>query len=119
MPTARQDFAWSKVVVAAEVRTISVAPDPRDSTKFRQTVLWRVHESWKGPHPYGRDFTTRTTMKCSTCRPYKLKPGRLMVLYLSGTEPYALPWCSHTNFLEYSLKDIPLLYKLKVAQHGT
>jgi hypothetical protein len=119
MPTARQDFFASSTVVAAEARRISVTPAPDDPGKYFQTILWRVHESWKGPHPYGRDFTTRTTIKCPTCSMYKLKAGQFMLLYLNGKEPYELPWCSHSNRLEHSLKDIPLLYQLSGARHGT
>jgi hypothetical protein len=119
MPDARQDFSTSKVVVAAEVRAVSVTPNRAEPGKFRQTVLWRVHESWKGPYTYGRDFTTRTSINCPKCTPYKLSAGRLLVLYLSGSEPYVLPWCSRTNFLERSLKDVPLLYRLAGIRHGT
>jgi hypothetical protein len=119
MPTARADFAASDVVVAAEVRGISITRAPGEPGKFRQTILWRVHESWKGRHPSGRDFTTRTLLNCPRCTFYRLKPGQLMILYLSGREPYQLDWCRHSNRLEYSIKDIPLLYKLSVARDGT
>jgi hypothetical protein len=119
MPTVRQSFAASEVVAAAEVREISITPSAKDPGKYRQTILWRVHESWKGPHLNGRDFTTRTTINCPTCSAYKLKERQLMVLYLGGKEPYQLSWCSHSNRLEYSLKDVPLLYKLSGVRHGT
>jgi hypothetical protein len=119
LPTVRQDFAASNVVVAAEARQISVAPAPDASGQYRQTILWRVRESWKGPL-YGRDFTTRSTVDCPTCSLDKLKPGKLMILYLKGQEPYELSWwCSHSNFLEYSLKDVPLLYELSGVARGT
>ncbi|GAB2524865.1 hypothetical protein [Lysobacter humi (ex Lee et al. 2017)] len=119
MPSVAQDLRASKVVVAAQVRGVSVVPHPREPGKYRQTILWRVHEAWKGPHRYGRDFTTRTTLNCPTCTHYKVAHGRLMVLYLRGAEPYVLPWCSRTNFLEHSLKDVPLLYKLSGSGLGT
>ena len=118
IPTARQDFATSHVVVAAEARQISVTQVPNVPGEYRQTILWRVHESWKGPL-YGRDFTTRNRVDCPTCSLDKLKPGKLMILYLKGQEPYELSWCSHSNFLEYSLKDIPLLYELSGVRRGT
>jgi hypothetical protein len=117
--TVNQDFAFSDVVVAAEVRDVSVTASPNQTDMFRQTVLWRVHESWKGKHLYGRDFTTRTPINCPTCATYKLKPGSSMVLYLTGREPYQLNWCGRTNKLEFSLKDIPALYKLSGAHNGT
>src|SRR5687767_2521397 len=99
MPSVHQDFAGSDVVVAAEARDVSITPHPSQSGKYRQTVLWRVHEAWKGSHSYGKNFTTRTVINCATCAPYKLRRGRLMVLYLGGSEPYAVGWCSRTNFL--------------------
>jgi hypothetical protein len=119
IPTARSNFLAARVVVAAEASGISVSPAPNDPGKYRQTILWRVHESWKGPHPYGSDFTTRTVIDCPKCSAYKLKNGQLMILYLRGKEPYNLLWCSHSNRIEYSLKDIPLLYNLSGGRHGT
>lgn len=112
MPTARQDFATSEVVVAAEVQAVSLIAAPGQPGKFRRTILWRVHESWKGGHAYGSDFTTREVINCPRCVAYKLHKGQMMLLYLDGHEPYQLPWCSRTNRLESSLKDVPLLYRL-------
>ena len=120
VPTARQDFDRSTVVVAAEARQISVTQVPNAPGEYRQTILWRVHESWKGPYMHGRDVTTRNKIDCATCSLDKLERGKIMILYLKGHEPYEASFqCSHSNFLEYSLKDIPLLYELSGIPYGT
>ena len=106
-PSVSVAFETSTSVVAASVETVSLRRSGANN-KVRQTILWRVHENWKGPHYKGSTFTTRNPLQTP------LSKGQAMLLYLSGAEPYFLPSeCWRSGRLEDSLLDIPKLYELQ------
>jgi hypothetical protein len=109
-------FREATVVVAAEAMTVTRARNPaiQDRPSFEadiETVVWSVHESWKGAYPAGQQLTTVTDVTCCLCGGSANK-GDLVLLYLHGNEPFQLSTCSRTSPLKNALKDIPMLYKL-------
>lgn len=115
--TVMAAYTEAPTVVAAEAEAVSdrTVKDERGHDLARQTVLWRVHESWKGPHKRGSQFTTRTLVDCCICGRAVTK-GDLMVLYLHGKEPYKLSICGRSDMLKLSLQDVPLLYQFRGAR---
>lgn len=111
--TVTVTYTEASVVVAAEAEAISdrTVKDERGDLA-RQTVLWRVHENWKGKHKVGSTFTTRTFVDCCICGRSVAK-GDVMLLYLYGKEPYKLSICGRSKLLKLSLKDVPLLYEFR------
>jgi hypothetical protein len=106
-PPVSVAFETSSSVVAASVETVSLRRSGAHN-EVRQTILWRVHESWKGPHYKHSTFTTRSPFQTP------LAKGQSMLLYLSGSEPHFLSSeCSRSGLLEDSLLDIPKLYELQ------
>ncbi len=81
--------------------------------EFRQTILWTVVVSWKGPYKPGDKFTTRQTLdRSGMCTPgagnYTKKP---LLLAFSGREPYESFW----DFsVEYDLEKFMYLQKKRV-----
>ncbi len=93
----------SSAVVAATVEAISLR---EVDGQMRQTIIWRVNESWKGVHPKGSTFTTRTNVV------EPIRGGQAFLLYLSGKEPYEVNTCSGRSApLQESLQDVRDLYK--------
>ena len=58
----------------------------------RQTIVWRVTERFKGPHPKGTTFTSRT-VAANNCT-YFFNQGDKIVLYLFDREPYRITACA-------------------------
>jgi hypothetical protein len=98
IPPPEERFSESQVVVLAVPRIISYRP--REASKrdfvgrYRQTVLWQVLQSWKGPFRAGAKFTTRQNyskdgdleLACSSHHP--TYPRSAQLLYLRGKEPF-------------------------------
>jgi len=102
-PPAIHSLQQSSAVVAAMAEAVSLrAADGQ----MRQTIIWRVNESWKGVHPKGSTFTTRTNVV------EPIRGGQAFLLYLSGKEPYEIDTCSGRSApLQESLQDVRELYK--------
>ena len=114
-PPINENFARSDIVVAATVEGISLKK--KDSGSWRQTILWRVDESWKGPRYKGSRFTTRTGL----ADPETVKRGESFLLFLSGTEPYEWSTCKpNRHRLQESLHDVHKLYQEfdRLREHG-
>ena len=102
-PPVHHSFQHSHAIVAATAIATSVR---RVDGYSRQTVLWRVNETWKGPHYKGSTFTTRTNT------PDPVVNGQAYLLYLTGQEPYELQICSERGgLLQDSLQDVRDLYE--------
>ena len=102
-PPVLVSLKQSDVVVAATAKTISSKTVGGHS---RQTIIWWVNESWKGPHYKGSTFTTRTSGADPIAR------GQSFLLYLSGKEPYEINTCSDRSApLQDALPDVRELYK--------
>ena len=93
-PDPQAIYSDSDIVVLAFPKAISTLP--RDAARagfrypFRQTILWQVHVSWKGPYKPGDTFTTRTRFADGEgCSSPIYRQGSLL-LYLGGREPYRL-----------------------------
>jgi hypothetical protein len=85
------------------------AANMRYTGEFRETVLWRVLKSWKGPWKAGNTFTTRRTFEPSPCSyEIRLSDREPKVFYGSGAEPYRhfvlLPGVAPSYHLEYLSK---------------
>ena len=106
-PPVREAFARADVAVAATVTGVSTKRTS-DGT-WRQTILWRVDENWKGRHYKGSQFTTRTLL----AEPETAETGESFVLLLSGTEPYKLasPCTPERPRLKDSLYKVHQLYQ--------
>ena len=118
-------YKHSTIVVTAEALSASTAPALTTRgggtiSADTQAVEWRVLERWKGPYSKGQKFKTRTVIQCCMCG-RSVAVGSLMLLYLDGTEPYAVSTCGHTAELKESLHEIPELQALrsKTAANGT
>ena len=115
-PPVREAFARSDVAVAATVAGVSTKRTS-DGT-WRQTILWRVDENWKGRHYKGSQFTTRTLL----AEPETVGTGESFVLLLSGTEPYKLasPCTPERPRLKDSLYKVHQLYQEfdRLREHG-
>ena len=85
----------------------------------RETVLWTVLKAWKGSYSVGDTFTSRTELECCTCGLTVSRRGTIMLLYLSGREPYSLSTCAGHKFLGPGVKDMLLLDKLQMSGNGT
>ena len=106
-PPVREAFARADVAVAATVAGVSTKKTS-DGT-WRQTILWRVDENWKGRHYKGSQFTTRTLL----AEPETVGTGESFVLLLSGAEPYKLasPCTPERPRLKDSLYKVHQLYQ--------
>ena len=94
-PDPEQLYKESEIAVLAFPKAISVLP--RDAPEkgypfpFRQTIIWQVLASWKGPYSSGATFTTRTNFTDEpSCVLRSVHGDGPMLIYLSGKEPYAL-----------------------------
>src|SRR5690606_11446238 len=76
-PPAIHSLQQSSAVLAATAEAISLR---EVDGEIRQTIIWRVNESWKGVHPKGSTFTTRTNVV------EPIRGGQAFLLYLSGKE---------------------------------
>jgi len=114
-------FAGASAVVIAEATAVSTRTMINTPERHveRQTVLWTVLKAWKGSYSAGETFTTRTESECCTCGLTVSRRGTLMLLYLSGREPYSLSTCAGHKFLDSDVKDILLLDKLQSHGNGT
>ena len=117
-------FRGSTVVVAAEAVTVSrrTSPTQRSGRDFQvptETVEWMVVESWKGAYSVDEHFETRTAVQGGLCG-RSVAEGDVLILYLYGQAPFQVSICSRTGQLKDSLKDVPVLYRLKAQdQDGT
>ncbi|GAA3928184.1 hypothetical protein GCM10022229_22470 [Luteimonas lutimaris] len=104
-PPVIYSLQHSDAVVVGTVAAVSVR---RSGEYWRQTILWHVNESWKGPHYKGSTFTTRTNLP----EPNTAKVGQAYLLYLRGKEPYEWQTCSERGgLLQDSLQDVHKLYQ--------
>ncbi len=83
---------------------------------YQKTHL-RVIEAWKGPNAPGSTVRTITKTECCLCG-RRLKQKQLLLLYLSGEEPYTVSECSRTQSLEDAKDDVAVLTKLQ-SQRAT
>ncbi len=88
------EFAESDTVVMAVPVAISFKPeeasDPKFSQKFRQTILWEVLLSWKGPLVSGDKFTTRRNIDLEQCTSYfPVRDTSARLIYARGQQPFA------------------------------
>jgi hypothetical protein len=87
------ELAHRDVVVLARPLAASFRPKEsanlRYTAEFRETVLWRVLKSWKGPWKTGDTFTTRRTFEASRCSyVIRLSDRAPKIVYGRGGEPY-------------------------------
>lgn len=112
----RSAFAGSGVVVVAEAikltRREAGESSPDHDGFGRQTVVWEVRESFKGPKPVDQRITTHAIADKGMCGRL-FNEGDVVILYLPERGPYALSLCDSTKPLKYAISDIPLLYELK------
>lgn len=102
----------SRVAVVATVEARSLKPKQGG---WQQTVLWRVNESWKGPHYKGSTFTTRVRLS----RREDVMPGQAYVLMLKGTEPYEWTPCNaDRGLLQDSLPEVYEIQREFLRQRG-
>ena len=109
-PIEQYDRATS--IVVATVLSVSIKDTGQQLP--RRTILWDVKQSWKGPHYKGAKFTTREQTYAAASS-WSLTPGRSMLLYLDGREPYKLygPWCGSSGYLEDSIPQLEDLFKFR------
>lgn len=115
-------FRGSIVVVAAEAVKVSrrTSPIQRSGRGFQvptETVEWMVVESWKGAYSVDEHFETRTVVQGGLCG-RSVAEGDVLILYLHGQAPFEVGICSRTGHLKDSLKDVPVLYRLKAHDAG-
>ena len=105
-------FDSASVVVVATVEKVAIKGEPKDPPV--RTVRWKVHESWKGQHYKGSDFSTADNY-FGPKHGWDLREGRAMLLYLRGKEPYTLPvqQCGRTGYLEESIDALNELFRLR------
>ena len=105
-------FDMASVVVVATVKTVAVRGEPKDPPV--RTVRWKVHESWKGRHYKGAEFST-VDYYFGPEHSWDLREGRAMLLYLRGKDPYTLPaqQCGRTGYLEESIDALEDLFRLR------
>jgi hypothetical protein len=110
--TPAKRYEESAAIVVATVLSISVKDVGKQFQ--RRTILWHVNESWTGPHYKGSRFTTREHFYTTTSS-WSLQPGRSMLLYLRGHEPYELesPGCGTSGYLEDSIPRLNELFQLR------
>ncbi|MBB4127182.1 hypothetical protein GGR77_002496 [Xanthomonas translucens] len=116
-PKPEQVMALEDNLVIAFPAAISNVPlaanDPTYRQPFRQTILWTVVVSRKGPYKPGDQFTTRQNLNRSgMCSPgagnYTKKP---LLLAFSGREPYQSFW----DFsVEHDLEKFQYIQKKRV-----
>ena len=105
-PPAATRFDGSDVVVVATVIDKSVK---RQGAAWRQTILWRVDESWKGVRYRGSTFTTRVL----TSTKEDVVIGQAFLLTLSGREPYEWITCNKDRaLLQNSLEDVRAIQEI-------
>jgi hypothetical protein len=105
-PPAAMRFDGSTVVVVATVMAKSVK---QDGGAWRQTIRWRVDESWKGIHYKGSTFSSRTL----TPRREDVVVGQAFLLTLSGREPYEWITCDlDLGLLQKSLDDVRVIQEI-------
>ena len=106
-PDPTQLYEKHDVAVLAIPKAVSVLP--RDAPKkgfpfpFRQTIIWQVLVSWKGPYLAGETFTTRTNFTGEpSCVVRSVHGNGPLLMYLSGKEPYVLGNTHHPGLaIEY------------------
>lgn len=105
-------FGMASVVVVATVEKVVVKGAPKDPPV--RTVRWKVHESWKGPHYRGADFST-VEEYFGPEYSWDLSEGRAMLLYLKGNAPYELhaQRCGRSGYLEESIEALNDLFRLR------
>lgn len=114
-------FVKASVVVAAEVIAVSkekgtlTIDDNKPYEATFEIAEWSVDEKWKGPYHRNQRFKSRTVVTCCMCG-RSVEVGELLLLYLSGQEPYDIKICGRTALLKYALKDIPILYQISENQ---
>ena len=89
----KHEFDRSDVVALA--RPVSTSFRPKQASdlsytgSFRETVLWEVLLSWKGPWKSGDRFTTRRTFPESSCNyEVRLRDKNTYLFYGNEREPY-------------------------------
>jgi hypothetical protein len=87
------EFDRSEVVALARPVSTSFRPkqaaDLSYTGSFRETVLWEVLLSWKGPWKSGDRFTTRRTFPESPCNyEVRLRDTDAYLFYGNEREPY-------------------------------
>jgi hypothetical protein len=94
-PDPEQLYQEHEVAVLAVPKAVSVLP--RDAPEkgfpfpFRQTIIWQVLVSWKGPYLAGATFTTRTNFSGEpSCVVHSVHGNGPLLMYLAGKEPYVL-----------------------------
>ena len=94
-PDPAQLYEDHDVAVLAIPKAVSVIP--RDAPEkgfpfpYRQTIIWQVLVSWKGPYLAGDTFTTRTDFTGEpSCVVRSVRGSGPLLMYLSGKEPHVL-----------------------------
>ena len=105
-------FDAATVVVVATVKKLTVTNNPKNAPT--RTVVWTVHEAWKGRHYKGAEFTTNEEYLGPEYS-WELRQGRAMLLYLRGKEPYELHArrCGRSGYLEDSIEALNDLFRLR------
>lgn len=110
--TPIEQYEQATAIVVATVASVSIKDVGKQFP--RRTILWNVKESWKGPHYKGSQFTTQENFYIPT-NDWSLTPGKAMLLYLGGREPYEIesPMCGSSGYLEDSILELEELFKLR------
>jgi hypothetical protein len=93
-PDPQEIYDRHDVAVLAIPKAASVMP--RDAPEngfpfpFRQTIIWHVLISWKGPYQSGGTFTTRTNFDEDVGCVQPIHDDGPKLIYVSGRAPYAL-----------------------------
>lgn len=117
-------FGKAGVVVAAEAiavlkeEGVLTTTDNKPYESTFEIVEWNVDESWKGPYHRNQRFKARTAVTCCICG-RSVEIGEVLLLYLSGPEPYDIHICGRNAPLKHALKDIPILYQISGSPTAT
>jgi len=114
-------YADADVIVIAEATAIStqtIADTPSRHAEL-ETVKWTVLRAWKGAYFEGDTFISRTNTECCICGLSVARKGTIMLLYLSGREPFGLSLCAGHQELPSDIKEVLLLDKLHGSSGGT
>ncbi len=105
-PPVSDRFDQADVVAVATVEAKSIK---QDGTAWRQTILWRVDENFKGIRYKGSTFTSRVMMASEK----DVMIGQAFLLTLSGREPYQWITCDKDRgLLQKSLDDVRVVQEI-------
>jgi hypothetical protein len=76
-----------------------------------QATKLKVLKSWKGPHTVDAAVRTATHSTCCLCG-IAVKEKQVLLVYVTGKQPYKLSDCSRTDLVSRAAADIEILNRL-------